>query len=464
MIGERRSGGDGDEGRPCPEVARGYLDILDAVLDAVIAVDAEGRIVFANRACETIFGYPSPELVGQPVEMLIPVAARAGHRSHRQGYSVDPQSRPMGGGRDLAGVRKDGSTFPAEVSLAPLPAPDGMRTTAVVRDLSVQREQQEAVRASQTLQRALAASDERFRLAFDEAPIGMLMSSARPGQEGTIIKVNRALCDLLGRPESDLLDRPSLEIFLPEDAGEGLILRDRLLSGQISTVDEVERRIVHAEGRDVWVNITAVLVRDEQGAPDYFFINQILDVTDRRQARIEARLRAERDHRIAAVLQDSLLPNVPGRVGQVQVAARYQPAGDGVAVGGDWYDVFALPDARIGVTIGDVAGHGIESAATMSRLRYTVRILADSGASPAGVITRLNQVMHDPDRPGLNIEIATLVHAQLDPATGAMTYCSAGHMPMLTLAPRDPLTPATTQPVAWPIPALGGPPIGVTRT
>jgi serine phosphatase RsbU (regulator of sigma subunit) len=229
------------------------------------------------------------------------------------------------------------------------------------------------------------------------------------------------------------------------------------MSGEITTVNDVERLVQRPDGHQLWVDVTAALVRDEHGAPDYFFISQVIDVTERREARIEARQRAERDRRIATVLQADLLPNVPSWVGPVQVATRYQPAGAGQTVGGDWHDVFALPGGRIGLVVGDVAGHGIESAATMTRLRYAARMLATTGASPAGVLTRLNQVVHDAAGPQEELPLVTIVHAQLDLATSVLTYSSAGHMPLLVLPAADP----TIERLTWPLPSTGGPPIGV---
>jgi serine phosphatase RsbU (regulator of sigma subunit) len=176
---------------------------------------------------------------------------------------------------------------------------------------------------------------------------------------------------------------------------------------------------------------------------------------ERRVAEDELRRRADRDRRIAGVLQQGLAPTVPGRVGPLRVAARYQPAGEGDVVGGDWHDVFALPAGRIGIVVGDVAGHGIESAVTMARLRHAVRILATSGASPAGVIRRLNDSLDEASLEDANL--ATVVHAQLDPRTMVLRYCSAGHLPMIVVAPPD----GQARRAAYPVPALGGPPIGV---
>lgn len=100
-----------------------FTAVLEAVPDAVLCVDPEGRISFANTLAGRLFGYPAADLAGLPVEVLIPETARAQHRRHRDAYLSAPWRRPMGAAQaELAGRRRDGSTFRAEVSLSPIPA------------------------------------------------------------------------------------------------------------------------------------------------------------------------------------------------------------------------------------------------------------------------------------------------------------------------------------------------------
>ena len=148
-----------------------FTAVLEAVPDAVVCVDPEGRISFANALAGRLFGYPPADLAGLPVEVLIPESARAQHRRHRDAYLAAPWRRPMGAAQaELAGRRRDGSTFRAEVSLAPIPAGgaagDGQfGVLAVVRD-HTQR---------------LAAEEERARLEFlaDRAQLERQVSEAQ---------------------------------------------------------------------------------------------------------------------------------------------------------------------------------------------------------------------------------------------------------------------------------------------
>ena len=120
--------------------------VLDSAPDAMIIIDGEGDIVFANRQVETLFGYGSAELVGRKVEVLLPERFRARHVGHRHGYSETLRVRPMGSGLDLFALRRDGTEFPVEISLSP--AQDGGKTLAVaaIRDITDRREIQNQLR------------------------------------------------------------------------------------------------------------------------------------------------------------------------------------------------------------------------------------------------------------------------------------------------------------------------------
>src|SRR5438093_11926818 len=113
---------------------RWFRDLLDSAPDAIVGVDREGRIVLVNAQTKKLFGYRRDELLTQPVELLLPERVRDAHRRHRAGYVSVPRTRPMGVGLDLAGRRKDGSEFPADISLSPMHTRDGVLVTAAIRD------------------------------------------------------------------------------------------------------------------------------------------------------------------------------------------------------------------------------------------------------------------------------------------------------------------------------------------
>jgi PAS domain S-box-containing protein len=113
-----------------------FRGLLEAAPDAIIGVNDEGLIVLANAQTERLFGYPRSELIGQRVEMLVPQTVRHAHPAHRSDYVDDPRPRPMGAGAELAGRRRDGTEFPAEISLSAIETEDGMIVSAAVRDVT----------------------------------------------------------------------------------------------------------------------------------------------------------------------------------------------------------------------------------------------------------------------------------------------------------------------------------------
>lgn len=118
---------------------RRLAGLLEAAPDAMVCVNADGRIGLVNAQTERLFGYTRDELVGQPVELLVPDQARAAHPSHRAGYVADPAPRPMGAGMELEGRRRDGTTFPAEISLSATDTERGILVYAAVRDVTDRR-------------------------------------------------------------------------------------------------------------------------------------------------------------------------------------------------------------------------------------------------------------------------------------------------------------------------------------
>jgi anti-anti-sigma factor len=133
--------------------------LIDALNDGVALADDDGMLALVNRRVEEMFGYEHGELIGQPVESLIPADLRAAHRGHRAGYAQAPTARPMGAGARLVGLRKDGVTFPVEISLSPVPTATSHLTLAVIRDVTETRRRDDLA----DFARAAAAAEQRHR-------------------------------------------------------------------------------------------------------------------------------------------------------------------------------------------------------------------------------------------------------------------------------------------------------------
>ncbi len=128
---------------------RKYRELIEHAPDAILEVDASGSIVIANETAERLFGYTIVELLGAPIEKLVPDASRASHVSYRNAFVKAGRARPMGLGLELNAKRKDGSEFPVEISLSPIFTDSGVLAVAAIRDVTERRRSEQQMRSLQ---------------------------------------------------------------------------------------------------------------------------------------------------------------------------------------------------------------------------------------------------------------------------------------------------------------------------
>ena len=181
----------------------------------------------------------------------------------------------MGQGLELRARRKDLSEFPVEIALTQLRSPEqGILVVAVVRDVSERKLAEEALRQS----------EERFRSAFEQGPIGVTLM----GMDRRMIMVNSALCRMLGYSEEELTGMTPLDITYPDDKDLSADLMERLFDREFSA-GKIEKRYVRKNGEIMWASLTASMVRDPKGRPLYS-VGLIEDITERKRAETELRL------------------------------------------------------------------------------------------------------------------------------------------------------------------------------
>lgn len=171
-----------------------YGHILESTPDGIVMANPSGRIVLANSQAERLFGYARGELLGKPVEQLIPERFRHGHVGHRIAYASHPHQRAMGAGLELYGLRKDGSEFPVEISLSPLRTEESTLVMSAIRDISGRQK-----------------AEKKFRDLLEAAPDAIVIVDSR----GQIVLVNSQTERLFGYPRGELLGK-TIEVLVPE--------------------------------------------------------------------------------------------------------------------------------------------------------------------------------------------------------------------------------------------------------
>ncbi|MCY1045096.1 PAS domain-containing sensor histidine kinase [Corallococcus sp. bb12-1] len=268
-----------------------FAGIVSNAADAIISIDGAQRIVLFNASAERIFGYAASEIVGRPLEMLLPESLQAIHARHVRHFARGSMtSRHMGERLPISGRRKQGETFPAEASISKLEVEGTRILTVILRDITARKQAEEVLRNS----------EERFRTSFEDAPIGL----ALVGLDGRFLHVNASLRHIVGYSQAELLARTFQDITVPEDLELDLLNVRRLLQGDIDSY-QIEKRYFHRDGRIVTTQMRASMVRDAHGAPLHF-ISQIQDITERKQMEQAWRFMLEKSQQATRVRDEVL--------------------------------------------------------------------------------------------------------------------------------------------------------------
>jgi PAS domain S-box-containing protein len=239
-----------------------FQQMVDAAPNAMLMVGRDGTITFANAQTERLFGYRKDELLGSSVDLLVPERFRSRHPSHRAGFFQEMRPRSMGAGRDLYGLRKDGTEVPIEIGLNPINTPEGSFVLAAIVDITERKR-----------------AEDRLRQMIDAAPNAMLMV----GRDGVITLINAQTEKLFGFRKDELLGR-SVDLLVPER------FRSRHPSHRTGFFQEMRPRSMGAgrdlyglrkDGTEVPIEIGLNPINTAEGS---FVLAAIVDITERKRA------------------------------------------------------------------------------------------------------------------------------------------------------------------------------------
>jgi PAS domain S-box-containing protein/putative nucleotidyltransferase with HDIG domain len=284
--------------------------ILDIAVDAIIAVDEDQHLILFNQGAEQIFGYRADEVLGQPLNLLVPPRFHEAHRRHLRRFSAAPEAaRRMGERLEIFGRRKDGREFPAEASISKLHQEGTTTFTVILRDITQRKRAEEALRESERQMRALVASLDDIVFEFDE--------------EGTYLNVWARDESLLARPKAEVLGRRIVEV-LGEENGRPFTeaVKRVLASGQ---VEDMEYPLDVTGGRRWFLaRISPIL---SAAGPGRTVSMLVRDITQRKRVEEKQRLSDEILQRVKALV---LVADAQGQIVYVSPAAKeilgYEPA------------------------------------------------------------------------------------------------------------------------------------------
>jgi formate hydrogenlyase transcriptional activator len=235
-------------GRPSSALAEKLVEFAP---DAIVVTNAGGLITEVNPQAERLFGYARAELLGLPVETLIPERFRDAHPAHRNNYGQHPSARSMGIGLELYGRRKDGTEFPVDIMLSPLQVEDEKLFLAVVRDIT-ERKQTEA---------ALQRSEESFRLLVEGVKDYAIFMLSRGGQ---VLNWNSGAERIKGYRAEEIVGQHFSRFYTPQDIERGKPAEELKIAGSQGQLEDEGWRL-RKDGSRFWANVIVTAIRDKNG-------------------------------------------------------------------------------------------------------------------------------------------------------------------------------------------------------
>jgi PAS domain S-box-containing protein len=383
--------------------------VVDHVLDGLITIDERGIVQSFNPACEHIFGYRADEVIGRNIKILMPEPYHSEHDGYLSNYRETGQAKIIGTpGREVRGKRKDGLTFPMDLSVSAFELEGKRYFSGIIRDITMRKQAEEEIKDNAA----------RLKAVFDTVIDGLIVINS----SAVVQSFNAGAERIFGYTAEEVIGE-NVKMLMPEpyhgehDGYVGNYLR----TGEAKIIGigrEVTALRKDGSTFPMELGVNKFRIRDETA-----FVGIIRDISERKtfEKKLEAMYQHER--RIATTFQEAALPNKMPVIPGISFHSFYGPGKSESFIGGDWYDALRLLDGRVIISIGDVAGSGLQAAVIMANMRQVIRGSGYVNPDPVLMLNAADKMLRaeHPDT------IVTAFVGVLDPLERVLTYASAGH-------------------------------------
>ncbi|MHB0975576.1 MAG: PAS domain S-box protein [Candidatus Aquicultorales bacterium] len=410
--------------------------LLDNATDSVFVLTREGEMLYVNEAAYKTRGYTKEELLAMPLSQLDAPEFREIAKEHietllRTGIAVF----------EAAHLKKDGTVMPVEVHASTITYRGRQVIVSIVRDITRRKKGELTLRRSKELGDALNEINSAINSTLEFEKIMLRVAQdvgAVTGCEATAVNLREderwVIRYLHGLP-SDLVGtrltrEQAKHLSLTAKTKTALVVEDT------ATDERVDRGCMEMLGIKSFVSVPLILKDEVIGDICFAYLSAASPFTELQvdfvtkvaasvTLAVENARRYEAERIIADTLQEALL-TLPEDVAGIEFGHLYRSATEATDVGGDFYDLFEFEHNKVGVTIGDISGKGLEAATLTSLVKNTVKAYAHVDASPASIMAKTNHLVLEASKA---TTFSSVFFGILDLTKGVLTYCSAGHPP-----------------------------------
>jgi PAS domain S-box-containing protein len=388
--------------------------IVDSLADALIIINELGIIVSFSPSAEKMFQYKKEEIIGRNIQDLMPSPHKEAHHSYLENYKRTGIRKIIGFEREVNGLRKDGSIFPASLKVSEVKTEKKNLFVGLMSDLTDQKKSELRLKSQSA--------------ALKSAANGVVITNIK----GEIVWVNPAFSNLTGYSWRELVGKtPRVINSGKQDKSFFKTMWDTILAGEIWHGEIINKK---KNGSLFYEEMTITPIINDKGEIDQFVAikNDISERKKMEEILIKANERMSGELNVAKDIQMSMLPLIfpafPKR-SEIDIFANLIPARE---VGGDFYDFHFLDDNHIYFVVGDVSGKGVPAALMMAVTKTLLKSTAGNDTSTASILTHVNnEIAKDNDA----YMFITIFIAILNTSTGEMVYSNAGHNPSFIIKP-----------------------------